>query len=185
MDKTPCSAPAPDHRCISPKTFSSSDTETTFSMGESWEKERQTTAGACLPLPLARPQRLCPSPLLQRKSASLALLHCPRPSEAPQPHCPFLFTLGDELLQSLSALLALLFVLKSSYDFAPGFIANSMYLSLCPGSQHKSFRAALPTEDKCQLTQERKGVDRYGGGRHKGQGCPQAGSMGESHITQG
>lgn len=144
-------------------------------------KDRQTAAVTCLPPSLAKPQKPCPSPVLQRKSASLSLPHCPRPSEAPRPHCSFLFTLGVELLQSLSAVLALLFVLKSSYNFAPGFIANSIYLPLCPGSQCKSFRSSLPTEDKCQLTQERIGV---GGGTNKGQSCPQAGSTGDSQITQ-
>lgn len=93
-------------------------------------KERQTAAVACLPPPLARPQKPCTSPALQRKSASLTLPHCPRPFEAPHPHCPFLFTVRVELLQSLSAVLAFLFVLKSSYNFAPGFIANSVYLPL-------------------------------------------------------
>ena len=56
----------------------------------------------------------------------------PGQSEAPPPTSirPALFTLGDELLLSLSAVLALLFVFKSSYNFAPGFIANSIYLLL-------------------------------------------------------
>lgn len=70
-------------------------------------------------------------------ACSRPLPGCPGPQRGSAAHVrPFLFTLGDELLLSLSAVLALLFVFKSSYNFAPRFIANSIYLLLSRVSAH-------------------------------------------------
>lgn len=90
-------------------------------------------AGPASSLSFTRPWR--PSPTtqpFQRKWGPLQALPSPsQPERGSAAHvCPFLFILRDELLLSLSAVLALLFVFKSSYNFAPGFIANSIYLLL-------------------------------------------------------
>lgn len=101
--------------------------------GKAWKTDWQTRAVPASSLSLRRPQRpfptACPFQGKWANRRSRPLPRCPRPERGSAAHvCPFLFILKDELLLSLSAVLALLFVFKSSYNFAPGFIANSIYL---------------------------------------------------------
>lgn len=109
-----------------------------FQKGKPWKNEWQTTAVPAPPFSFNEATETGPhNPYLpeevgSRPAPDPSLPHCPRLKPGSAHVRPFLFTLGDELLLSLSAVLALLFVFKSSYNFAPGFIANSIYL-LLPG----------------------------------------------------
>lgn len=154
-----------------------------FSIGESWERESDKNSGLSSSS-LSKATETLPQPSPPEEVSQSRPAHCPRPSQASQPHCPFLFTLGGELLQSLSAVLA-------------PFVCFEVKLRLCsriyckfhgsPSAQDLSTNPLgllSPPGDKCQLTQERTGVYRYGGGMHKNQSCPQAGSTGREQTKQ-
>lgn len=110
-----------------------------FQKGKAWENEWQTTAEPASSFSFNEATETLPhNPYLPEEVGSQpapdpSLPCCPRlkrGSGSSAQGRPFLFILRDELLLSLSAVLALLFVFKSSYNFAPGFIANCIYLLL-------------------------------------------------------
>lgn len=108
-----------------------------FQKGKVWKNEWQTTAMPASSFSFNEATETFPhNPSLPEEVGSQpapdpSLPRWPWRERGPSAHVrPFLFTLRDELLLSLSAVLALLFVFKSSYNFAPGFIANSIYLLL-------------------------------------------------------
>lgn len=110
-----------------------------FQKGKAWENEWQTTAEPASSFSFNEATETLPhKPYLPEEVGSQpapdpSLPCCPRlkrGSGFSAQGRPFLFILRDELLLSLSAVLALLFVFKSSYNFAPGFIASCIYLLL-------------------------------------------------------
>lgn len=122
-------------RHFRPNSLLSPILRVSFQKGKSWKNERQIATGPASSFSIHEAAETSP-PVPSRGSGRLPacsrpLPGGPRPERGSLAHVrPFLFTLGDELLLSLSAVLALLFVFKSSYNFAPRFIANSIYLPL-------------------------------------------------------
>lgn len=122
-------------RHFRPNSLLSPILRVSFQKGKSWKNERQIATGPASSFSIHEAAETSP-PVPSRGSGrppacSRPLPGGPRPERGSLAHVrPFLFTLGDELLLSLSAVLALLFVFKSSYNFAPRFIANSIYLPL-------------------------------------------------------